>query len=58
MIGGPIHESGTIVIEHPSGRIPVAVELSRDASGEARVARVEILRTARRIFEGHVFVPD
>ncbi len=58
VIGRPIRESAAIVIEHPSGRIPVAVELSRDASGEARVARVEILRTARRIFEGHVFVPD
>ena len=58
IIGGAVRESGTIVIEHPSGRIPVAVELSRAASGGMRVARVEILRTARRIFEGHVFVPD
>ena len=56
LIGGPIQESGMIVIEHPSGRIPAAVELGRDAAGEMRVTRVEILRTARRIFEGHVWV--
>jgi len=58
IIGGPIRESGTVVIEHPSGQIPVAVELAPDGDGGMRVARVEILRTARRIFEGYVWVPD
>ena len=58
VIGGPLRESGTIVIEHPSGRIQVAVDLAPDAEGGMRVGRAEILRTARRIFEGHVFVPD
>lgn len=58
VIGGPVRESGTVVIEHPSGRIQVAVELVPDGAGGRRVARAEILRTARRIFEGHVFVPD
>lgn len=58
ILGGPVRESGTIVIEHPSGQIPVAVELIGDGNGGTRVARVEILRTARRIFEGYVWVAD
>jgi len=58
VIGGPVRESGTIVIEHPSGRIQVAVDLAPDEEGGMRVVRAEILRTARRIFEGHVLVPD
>jgi 2-methylaconitate cis-trans-isomerase PrpF len=58
VIDGPVRESGAVVIEHPSGRIEVAVELEADAAGGMRVNRTEILRTARRIFEGHVFVPD
>ncbi len=58
VIGGPVRESGTVDIEHPSGRIQVAVELAPDATGGMRVVRAEILRTARRIFEGQVFVPD
>ena len=35
-----------VVIEHPSGTLPVNVELGADESGERRVTRVEILRTA------------
>ena len=58
VIGGPVRDAGTIVIEHPSGKIQVAVDLAPDADGGMRVIRAEILRTARRIFEGHVFVPD
>ncbi|UCH75738.1 MAG: 4-oxalomesaconate tautomerase [Rhodospirillales bacterium] len=58
VIGGPVRRSGTIVIEHPSGQIEVAVELAPGADGDTRVARAAILRTARRIFEGQVFVPD
>jgi 2-methylaconitate cis-trans-isomerase PrpF len=58
VIGGPVREAGTIAIEHPSGQIQVAVELAPDTNGGMRVARTEILRTARRIFEGHVYVPD
>ncbi len=47
-------ETGTLVaIEHPSGAIQV--ELSLDAAGQ--VARASLVRTARRIFEGHVIVP-
>ncbi len=47
-------QAGSLVtLEHPSGVIQV--DLSLDASGQ--VARASLVRTARRIFEGHVIVP-
>ena len=58
IIGGPIWDSGTIIIEHPSGHIPVVVEVGLGAAGKMKVHRIEILRTARRIFEGAVWVPE
>ena len=56
--GGAVGRSGTVVIEHPAGHIDVGVTLEPDAQGGMRVARTEILRTARRIFEGFVYVSD
>jgi 2-methylaconitate cis-trans-isomerase PrpF len=48
---------GVLGIEHPSGRIEV--DLVTDCSGAAPVVeRASFVRTARRIFEGHVYVPD
>ena len=47
---------GTLGIEHPAGRIDV--DLVTDCSGAAPVVeRASFVRTARRIFEGHVYVP-
>lgn len=57
VIGGAIGRSGTVIIEHPAGRIDVGVTLAADGQGGMRVARTEILRTARRIFEGFAYVP-
>lgn len=57
VIGGALGQSGDVVIEHPAGRIDVGVTLEADGQGGKRVARTEILRTARRIFEGFVYVP-
>lgn len=57
VIGGPVDRSGTVVIEHPAGRIDVGVTLEPDGQGGKKVSRTEILRTARRIFEGFVYVP-
>ncbi len=57
ILGGAIGRSGTVTIEHPSGRIDVGIELEPAPDGGLRVARAEILRTARRIFEGAVWVP-
>ena len=56
IIGGAIGQSGDVVIEHPAGRIDVGVSLEPDTQGGMRVSRTEILRTARRIFEGFVYV--
>ena len=48
---------GVLGIEHPSGRIDV--DLVTDCSGAAPVVeRASFVRTARRIFEGYVYVPD
>lgn len=44
-------ESSTFRIEHPSGAMDVLIE--RDASGAMQGAG--LLRTARKLFEGHVF---
>ena len=47
---------GVLAIEHPSGRIEV--DLVTDRSGPAPVVeRASFVRTARRIFDGHVYVP-
>ncbi len=58
-IAGPPSSGPTarIVIEHPAGRIPIELELA--ASGtEVPVLRASLVRTARRLFAGSVFVPD
>lgn len=57
ILGGAITRSKTLTIEHPSGRIDVGIELEAAPDGGLRVARASILRTARRIFEGAVWVP-
>jgi 2-methylaconitate cis-trans-isomerase PrpF len=46
--------AGMLGIEHPSGRIDV--DLVVDRSGA--VERASFVRTARRIFEGKVYVPE
>ena len=43
-----------ISIEHPSGTIEVA--LAADASGQ--IASASLVRTARRVFEGNLLLPD
>jgi 2-methylaconitate cis-trans-isomerase PrpF len=43
-----------VTIEHPSGRIQI--DLSFTPNGA--VTRASVIRTARRIFEGHVIVPS
>jgi 2-methylaconitate cis-trans-isomerase PrpF len=47
---------GLIEIEHPSGKI--AIDLDADfTNGKQALNRAALIRTARRIFEGHVLVP-
>jgi 2-methylaconitate cis-trans-isomerase PrpF len=46
-------QDGPVVnIEHPGGKIPIALTANEDG-----VSRAEFVRTARRIFEGDVIVP-
>jgi 2-methylaconitate cis-trans-isomerase PrpF len=56
---GPTPPGATalITIEHPAGRIPIELELA-PAGAALPVARASLVRTARRLFAGSVFVPD
>ncbi|MCX7151143.1 MAG: 4-oxalomesaconate tautomerase [Proteobacteria bacterium] len=50
-------KSGVVRIEHPSGAIEVDLQVS--GQGDAMdISRASLLRTARRIFEGNVLVPE
>jgi 2-methylaconitate cis-trans-isomerase PrpF len=58
-IAGPTPPGPTarVVIEHPAGRIPIELELAA-AGAETPVLRASLVRTARRLFAGTVFVPN
>jgi 4-oxalomesaconate tautomerase len=47
-------------IEHPSGYFTVEIALGQGAEGDICVERASLLRTARKLMQGHVFVagPD
>jgi 2-methylaconitate cis-trans-isomerase PrpF len=47
----------TVVIEHPSGVLEIRLTLSGRGPG-MKVERAGILRTARKIMQGEVFVPE
>ena len=50
-------KAGVVRIEHPSGAIEVDLQVS--GRGDAMdITRASLLRTARRIFEGNVLVPE
>ena len=52
--------SGEVEVEHPSGFFTVAMELEPrpgDADGSIRVRRSALLRTARRLMRGEIYVP-
>jgi 4-oxalomesaconate tautomerase len=48
---------GVVKIEHPSGMIAVDLDVELDAS-KAVMRRVALIRTARRLFQGEVLVPE
>jgi hypothetical protein len=53
----PAPPQGMITIEHPSGTI--VIDLDADfTGGRQELRRAALIRTARRIFEGSVFVPE
>ena len=47
----------TVTVEHPSGRVPVELELAPPGA-DVPVRRASLVRTARRLLAGTVFVPD
>jgi hypothetical protein len=42
---------------HPSGILGVAARASQTADGGWRIDKVTMTRSARRLMQGHVFVP-
>lgn len=50
------HDAGTLRIAHPEGVMEVEVEVQSTNSGTG-LKRAVVIRTARRLMEGHVFVP-
>ena len=44
-------------IEHPTGRFTVDIDVT-DIDGEHHVRRSALLRTARKLMDGHVYVPE
>jgi 2-methylaconitate cis-trans-isomerase PrpF len=52
----PPAPQGVLEIEHPSGKI--AIDLDADfTKGRQELRRAALIRTARRVFEGRIFVP-
>lgn len=57
LVSLPAAPQGVIQLEHPSGMI--AIDLDADFAGDTPVIRrAALIRTARRLFEGHVCVPE
>jgi 4-oxalomesaconate tautomerase len=50
-------EGGKLDIEHPTGRFTVDIDVT-DIDGEHHVRRSALLRTARKLMDGHVYVPE
>ncbi len=50
-------ETGDVRLGHPSGVLPVAARVERDAAGSPMARQVTVYRTARRLMEGFVLVP-
>jgi 2-methylaconitate cis-trans-isomerase PrpF len=46
-----------VVVVHPAGRIDIEVQI--DGTDEsARIARASLMRTARKIFNGELYIPS
>jgi 2-methylaconitate cis-trans-isomerase PrpF len=53
----PPAPQGVIEIEHPSGKIGIDLDVDF-TEGKQLMRRAALIRTARRVFEGRVFVPE
>lgn len=50
-------QGGKLDIGHPTGRFTVDIDIA-DVGGEYRIRRSALLRTARKLMDGHVYVPE
>jgi 2-methylaconitate cis-trans-isomerase PrpF/tripartite-type tricarboxylate transporter receptor subunit TctC len=55
--GEPDAGVGNVSVLHPSGRIDIEVEVEGDGA-RAQVRRASLLRTARKILQGELHIPD
>ena len=46
----------TLAIEHPTGSLSVRLVTSRDADGEVQIDKAGVIRTARMLLRGDVFI--
>jgi 4-oxalomesaconate tautomerase len=53
----PDGDSKVMSVEHPGGEVTVGLELEAGADGLPMVRRAGLLRTCRRMMEGHALVP-
>ena len=57
LIVRPESDIAEIRVEHPSGKIDVVLQLARDEAG-LQIDRAGIIRTARKLFRGELYVPS
>ncbi|MGF7161143.1 hypothetical protein FHS85_002778 [Rhodoligotrophos appendicifer] len=50
-------QSGEVRIEHPAGMLEIEIELSSPGSNHSPISRASLVRTARRLFDGYVYIP-
>ncbi len=53
----PVGTDGVVTVEHPAGRIITTLDIEHGADGPT-IRRASLVRTARRIFEGNVLIPE
>ncbi|WP_170336738.1 4-oxalomesaconate tautomerase [Ruegeria arenilitoris] len=56
LLDRPVLSPAEVVLEHASGKIDVLVDFSND--GEFNVISAGLVRTARKLADGHVYVPE
>ena len=53
----PAGRKKLMLVEHPTGASPVSIEVE-ERDGTTHVREAALVSTARRLFAGHVFVPE
>ena len=57
LVDRPEGDKAEIRLEHPSGKIDLVLELSHD-NFSLHVKRAGLIRTARKLFRGELYVPS